>query len=56
MQAVLAVVLVVRLALFPSLPPIHVERFETEYDCHKAAWALDHSTELELQLSCEVDT
>ena len=55
MTPVLAIVLVVRLALFPELPPIHVERFESERECHRAAALLDQSTPLVLILTCEID-
>lgn len=51
-----SVILVVRVALFPGMIPIHVATFETEAQCAKAAVELDKSTPLTLILSCEVDT
>lgn len=52
----LVVVLVVRLAVFPDMTPIQVERFSSEKECKAAAKQLDSSTDLILVLTCEVDT
>ncbi len=52
----LPVMLVVRIALFPDLPPIHVEAFESEGECITAGKKLDKSTPVILVIRCEVDT
>jgi hypothetical protein len=52
----LPIVLFVHLVLFPNIPWIQVDRFETESDCREAAKKLDESTPLTLQLTCSVRT
>lgn len=53
---VLPLILVIRIVLFPDMPPIHIDRFESEKECAVAAAALDKSTPVRLVLSCEIDT
>lgn len=51
----LPLILVIRVALFPDMVPIHYMRFESESECRVAAIALDKRTNVILLLSCEVD-
>ena len=52
----LPLVLVIRIALFPDMTPIHFARFESEKECAAAAADLDQTTRVRLVLSCEIDT
>ena len=56
MGIVYAIVLVIRVAAFPWMIPIHFDTFETEPECRAAAVELDKSTTVELILSCEINT
>lgn len=48
----LAITLFVWVVAFPNLPPILVDRFETEKQCAAAAAELDKSTPVVLRLLC----
>ena len=50
------VILVVRVAMFPDMPPIHIDTFETYTECREAGAKLDKSTRIILTLTCEIDT
>lgn len=52
----LPIVLIMSFLLFPSIPAVQVERFETERECPRAAAELDQSTPLALVLTCVVAT
>ena len=51
----LPVVLIVRAALFPDMPPVQVDRFASERECRMESVQLDRSTPVILILECEVE-
>jgi hypothetical protein len=48
-----AYILVIRIALYPDLPPIVVDTFELRRECTRAGEAIDRSTTVKLIISCE---
>ena len=52
----LPIILLIRIAMFPGLPPIEAGRFESEKECAAAAAKVDASTPVILVLTCEIDT
>ena len=55
-MTILPIVLVLRLALLPDLPPIQVDRYETVKECQAVAKEIDESTRLILVYHCQIDT
>ena len=51
----LPIVLVLSFWEYPEMPPVHVERFETESECKAALIVLDKSTPVTIILQCLVD-
>ena len=51
----LPIVLVMRVALFPDMPPVQVDRFARELECRTESDQLDRSTPVILILECEVE-
>ena len=48
----LPIVLIVTFLQFPDMPPVHMERFETNSECKQAAAKLDNSTRVVFQWRC----
>jgi hypothetical protein len=54
MAPILAFVLVVRIALYPDLPPITIGAYETQKECEEAGRSLDQTTRVILKMTCEI--